>query len=192
MNILNVGYDSANYYLLEPEKTGLLVDTGWPGSLPRFAATLKRKGLGLQQVRYLLCTHYHPDHAGLAQELKAQGVRLIVLDRQLSGLSDLGRFMKPANHFQEISPQGNLQLTAAESRAFLRSLGLAGEIIYTPGHSDDSVSLLLDEGLAFTGDALTPTQVPASQDQVEKIWVALRSHGVKTVFPGHGPLIELC
>ena len=35
-----------------------------------------------------------------------------------------------------------------ESRAFLNAIGIDGELIHTPGHSDDSVSLLLDEGMA--------------------------------------------
>ena len=34
-----------------------------------------RKGtIPLQDIGYLLVTHYHPDHAGLAQELKARQV----------------------------------------------------------------------------------------------------------------------
>ncbi len=41
------------------------------------------------------------------------------------------------------------------SRAFLARIGILGEIISTPGHSDDSVTLILDQGVAFTGD-LTP------------------------------------
>jgi hypothetical protein len=31
-------------------------------------------------------------------------------------------------------------------------LGMESEIVPTPEHSDDSVSLILDEGMAFTGD----------------------------------------
>lgn len=31
-----------------------------------------------------------------------------------------------------------------------------GEILWTPGHSDDSVSLVLDSGIAFTGDLQPP------------------------------------
>lgn len=191
MNILNLGYDSANYYLLEPESAGLLVDIGWPGSLPRLLNVLKRKGLAFQKIKYLFCTHYHPDHAGLAQELKERGIRLVVLDNQFSGLAGLGAYMKPANNFQPITVHGNLKLKPEESRAFLGSIGLAGELIPSPGHSEDSVSLVLDDGLAFTGDALTPMQPEESQNLAAVLMNALRSRGVRTIYPGHGPAIQL-
>ncbi|MEP7346017.1 MAG: MBL fold metallo-hydrolase, partial [Gemmatimonadaceae bacterium] len=67
--IVNVGYDSTNYYVLGQGSSRLLVDVGWPNTLPKFMASLKRKDIVLEHIRYLLATHYHPDHAGLAQEL---------------------------------------------------------------------------------------------------------------------------
>ena len=35
MNIVNVGYASTNYYVLGASTNRLLVDVGWPGTLPR-------------------------------------------------------------------------------------------------------------------------------------------------------------
>jgi endoribonuclease LACTB2 len=152
MNIMIIGYDSTNYYLLEPDRTGLLIDVGWPGTMPKLFSILKRKGVAFQKIKYLLVTHYHPDHAGLAQEMKDQGVRLIVLDSQVVFIPILANYMKPKDHYQEISLEGNINLQADESRNFLRSIGVNGENIYTPGHSEDSVTLILDEGIALTGD----------------------------------------
>ena len=189
MNIIHVGYDSTNYYLLEPDTVGLLIDVGWPGTLPKLLSILKRKGVPFQKIRYLLITHYHPDHAGLAQEMKEQGVRLIVLDSQKPSIPALGRYMKPGIHYHEISLDGNVDLSADESRIFLLSIGVSGEIIYTPGHSEDSVTLILDEGIAFTGDLTPPMAVTEdSRRQVELSWAKIRSHRVKTIYPGHGPV----
>ena len=39
-----------------------------------------------------------------------------------------------------------------ESREFLRSIGIEGEIISTPSHSEDSISVILDCGDCFVGD----------------------------------------
>jgi endoribonuclease LACTB2 len=200
MNIVNVGYDSTNYYLLEPDlvksagqaTSGLLVDVGWPGTLPKLQDVCKRKGVVLQKIRYLLVTHYHPDHAGLAQELKELGIKLLVIDIQLPFIPTLARFMKPANHYVEISLDGNLVLKASESRKFLESIGIKGGIIETPGHSDDSVSLVVDNGFAFTGD-LRPAMAVMDQarSQTEQSWAKIRSLHVKTVYPGHGPVQKL-
>jgi ribonuclease/clavin/mitogillin len=192
MNILNVGYRSTNCYLLEPDRIGLLIDVGWPGTLPVLRNVLKKKGVSFQKVTYLLITHYHPDHAGLAQELKDQGVRLIVVDSQIASIPAMARYMKPRDHYQEISLYGNLNLAAAESRKFLMGIGISGEIISTPGHSEDSITLILDDGSAFTGDLTPPGHaVEDSRGEVERSWEKLRALNVKTIYPGHGPVRPL-
>ncbi len=189
MNIVNVGYNSTNYYLLEPDRTGLLIDVGWPGTLPKLLSILKRKGVAFQKIKYLLVTHYHPDHAGLAQEMKEQGVQLIVMDSQGAFIPTLAKYMKPKDHYREISLEGNIQLSADASRGFLRSIGVDGEIIYTLGHSDDSVTLILDEGIAFTGDLPNPNAMPGEPGgQIERSWARIRSFPVKTIYPAHGPV----
>jgi glyoxylase-like metal-dependent hydrolase (beta-lactamase superfamily II) len=139
-----------------------------------------------------LATHYHPDHAGLAQELKNLGLKLIVVALQVPAIPILKTHMKPSYNYFEISLKDNLVITLAESRAFLAKLGIQGEIIATPGHSDDSVTLITDEGAAFTGD-LTPPLM-AGEDNVQIIqasWDAIRARGAKTGYPGHGPSFKL-
>src|SRR5688572_9151715 len=94
MNIVNVGYDSTNYYLIETKIGNLLVDCGWPCTLPKFSAVLKRKGLSLDGIKYFLVTHFHPDHAGLTQELKNEGIKFVLLDCQISFIPQLTEFFK--------------------------------------------------------------------------------------------------
>jgi endoribonuclease LACTB2 len=188
MNIVNVGYDSTNYYVLGKSNPRLLIDTGWPGTLPKLLAILKRKDIPFAEIRYLLVTHYHPDHAGLAQELKAEGVRLIVVEGQSEGISNLKSYMKPKDGYVDITLHDNLELSLDESRSFLRSIGIAGTIIATPGHSDDSVTLVLDDGDAFTGDLPSPDFVDeSSSETVLQSWAKIRSYHAKMIYPGHGP-----
>jgi ribonuclease/clavin/mitogillin len=192
MNILNVGYGSTNYYLIGLSTTPLLIDVGWPGTLPKLLNIFKRKRVSLQDIKYLLITHYHPDHAGLAQEVKSKGIQLIVLENQRSFIPKLRRCMKPSNPYLEITLDDNLNLSFKDSRAFLLRLGIEGEIICTPGHSDDSISLILDEGIAFTGDL--PGSTWAREDsihQVELSWQRIQALDVKTIYPGHGPVRHL-
>ena len=196
MNIVNVGYDSTNYYVLSQDdpRRGrrLLVDVGWPGTIPRLLAQLRRKDIALRDISYLLVTHYHPDHAGLVQELRDRGMQLVILEMQLSAIPVLKMYMKPANHYIEISPHGCMVLTSDESRAFLAGIGIAGQIISTPGHSDDSVTLVLDEGAAFTGDLPSPDfAVEKAVEQVTRSWAAIRALNAQAVYPGHGPVRPL-
>ena len=38
------------------------------------------------------------------------------------------------------------------AEGFLSSIRISGEIVYTPSHSEDSISLILDDGSCFVGD----------------------------------------
>jgi len=71
LNIVNVGYDSTNYFVIETDKTKLLIDVGWPSTLPKLLHRLKRIGKKFSDITHLLITHYHPDHAGLARRLSS-------------------------------------------------------------------------------------------------------------------------
>jgi ribonuclease/clavin/mitogillin len=129
MAIVNVGYASTNYYAITAGRSYLLVDVGFPGTLPKLRHTLERAGITLRAVEHLFATHYHPDHAGLAPELQREGVRLIVLEPQLPSIPRLGQYMKPEHRFQPIALADCLVSSLAESRSLLRRLGLAGEMM---------------------------------------------------------------
>ena len=186
MNIVNVSYDSTNYYLIEFKSGKLLVDCGWPGTLPKFSAQLKRKGIALKEIKYLLVTHFHPDHAGLTQELKNQGIKFLLLDCQIDFIPQLTEFFKgKAYPYVEINQNDNRILKLEESRKFLAGIGLSGEILHTPGHSDDSITLILDDGFAFTGD-LHPSFMNIDDAKTRESWEKIYRHKITRIFPGHG------
>src|SRR5438105_11065831 len=150
--IVNVGYRSTNYWVIRAGRSRLLVDLGYPGTMGTMRANLERIGVPLNEIRYGLATHYHIDHAGLAQELKLAGVPLLLVDLQRAAIPAMKAATKPADKYVEITLDDNVMISLAEGRGLLEQIGIAGEILHTPGHSDDSVSLLLDDGSAFTGD----------------------------------------
>ena len=185
--IINVGYRSTNFWVVSAGKNRLLVDLGWPGKAAALFANLERMGVPLAEIRYGLATHYHIDHAGAAQDLKRRGVPLLVMEEQVAAIPLMKQWTKPADHYTEITTHDNVVITCAESRSLLAEIGIAGEILHTPGHSDDSVSLVLDIGCAFTGD-LTMESMVAEEDPaiVARSWQLLRNRGVTTIYAGHG------
>jgi ribonuclease/clavin/mitogillin len=189
VTIVNVGYRSTNYWVISAGTSRLLVDLGWPGSMGMMRSSLARKDVPLGEIRYGLATHYHIDHAGVAQELKLAGVPLLVLDVQVSAIPLMKTWTKPQDHYLEVTMHDNVVISCEESRSFLEDIGISGEILHTPGHSDDSVSLLLDNGSVFTGDLTAPQFIGLENPQIVKeSWRLLRARGAKRVYPGHGPV----
>jgi len=188
VSIVNVGYRSTNYWVVSAGTSRLLVDLGWPGTMGKLLWNLKRMGIPLAEIRYSLATHYHIDHAGLAQELKQAGIPLLVLPVQVSTIPLMKKWTKPQDNYVEITLNDNINITFAESREVLERISIPGEILHTPGHSNDSVSLLLDNGAAFTGD-LTLPEFTLERDAavVAASWQLLRQNGATQVYPAHGP-----
>ena len=187
--VVNVGYRSTNLYVVSAGTSRLLVDLGWPGTFGTLRANLRRTGVPLAELRYGLATHYHPDHAGLAQELKLAGVPLLVIAGQEDAIPLMKQWMKPQDRYVDITLHDNVMVPAEASRAVLAAIGIGGEIVRTPGHSDDSVSLLLDNGMVFTGD-LPPIERATDDESaaaVTRSWRDLEQRGAKHVYPGHGP-----
>jgi len=192
VTIVNVGYRSTNYWVVSAGKSRLLLDLGWPGTMGTMRANLDRMGVPLKEILYGLATHYHIDHAGLAQELKLAGIPLLVLDVQAAAIPLMKSWTKPQDHYVDITLQDNVVISFAESRALLGGIGIAGEVLHTPGHSDDSVSLLLDDGSVFTGDLTHPAFATEENAQtVAASWRLLRDRGAYRVYPGHGPVREM-
>ncbi len=166
----------------------VLVDTDWAGTLPLFYRCAKENGVDLKSVRYLIITHFHPDHMGIAQELADTGIRIVVFDEQRDYVHFSDRIFEKdkAVRFRPVDDSSVLYLTCAESREFLLHNGIAGEVISTIGHSNDSVSVLLDDGIAIVGDLYPLYSVPAYNDSVlEQSWNAILSRGIKCVHYAH-------
>ena len=190
VTIVNVGYRSTNYWVISAGAARVLVDIGWPGTLGTMKANLRRMGVPLREIRYALATHYHIDHAGLAEELKREGVPLLVIDLQLAAIPMMKTWTKPWDGYVEITMDGNVVISCAQSRQLLGEIGIAGEIVPTPGHSDHCVSLLLDDGSVFTGDL--PAEIYAFDNPVAwATWQFLRARGATRVYPAHGPIRAL-
>jgi glyoxylase-like metal-dependent hydrolase (beta-lactamase superfamily II) len=186
--MVTVTIRSTHYYLIDNGQGKLMVDAGWAGSLPALKSQLKRYTIDLAQIRYIMITHHHPDHAGLAQEIKrASQARLIILEKQIPFLENLSAFYAGKGLYVPIQIEAGDLVLKSSNRVDLNRIGIQGEIVETPGHSDDSVSLVLDSGMAFTGDLHLPDFVPdEARDATCQSWKKLLRLNVKTVYPAHG------
>ena len=80
-------------------------------------------------------------------------------------------------------------ISCEKSRKFLSSIGISGEIIHTPSHSADSISLIMDDGSCFVGD-LEPSEYLEAYDNNEALkndWDLIMYYNPKTIFFAHRP-----
>ena len=187
--MIKLKYGNTNTFFIPGDNGGLLVDTDVAGSLPRFFKAIKAAGIGFDEIKYVTATHFHPDHAGLIGELQKRGVKLAVFDVQrpyvhfADGIyeKDGARTYVPVDEFAAET------VPTDASRAFLKTLGIDGEVVPTPSHSKDSVSLVLDDGNCLVGD-LEPLSFAEGYPDPRSLkadWNAIMIHRPKKIYFAH-------
>ncbi len=178
---------STHTYLIDTGQGKFMVDTGWAGGLPEFMYQLRRYSISPEEIRYVMITHHHPDHAGLTQEVKqACGARLVILEQQIPFLERLHAYYQGQEAYRRLQVEAGDLVLSGDNRDALKRTGLRGQIIATPSHSDDSVSLVLDSGSAFVGDLQLPELNQGETFQAAcRSWQQLLDLNVQTVYPAH-------
>lgn len=194
MNIIKLSYQSVNFYLIPSDNGWVMIDTGWPGTFSQLLQLLNQHNISVNEINYLIITHFHPDHAGLTQNLKNLGTNLIVLDEQVPYIHKLNLFYKknPKANFIDITGSNCIVISEVASRSFLETIGIHGQLITTPGHSDDSISIILDSCCAFVGDLPSFFSLDEYDDLVlDDSWDMIMRQHVKMIYPGHGDPYEI-
>lgn len=194
MKIHELKYTNTNTYLIRGEKGTLLFDTGWAGTLPLFFRAMGEIGVPVQSIDYILISHFHPDHMGIAQEISDLGPKIAAADlqREFIHSADAVLLRSGRGSVSPIKDEKVRFLSLEESRSFLSELGLHGEILATPGHSDDSISLFLDSGELFVGDLNPLYELEAHKGtETERSWRKLLALKPKKIYYGHAKTADL-
>jgi hydroxyacylglutathione hydrolase len=210
IEIQTIGVGIVNRYLIHDE-SWMLIDPGIPYTTPMITRALKRLAVEPDWVKLILLTHGHVDHAGAAgavQELTGAKVAIHQRDRLLleRGQVAMPPLWMPGGRvlYAVLNPIARLlrfraaraDVVITDEGLSLVTFGIHGRVIYTPGHTAGSVSVLLDSGEAFVGDLIAgpswphqqPRLPPAGEDQ-DEMWASLRNllgQGARTIYPGHG------
>lgn len=91
-NIYYVGAEGVASYLITTPQGHILMDSGFPETVPHIQDSLNQLGFKLADVKILINSHAHYDHAGgLAQLKKLTGARLMIGEGDAKIISDGGR-----------------------------------------------------------------------------------------------------
>ena len=148
-----------------PGPSGLtLIDPGPTSSLPALESGLADHGLRLDEVRTLLLTHIHLDHAGATGTLLARlpAALAYVHERGAPHMMDPAKLLASATRLYGANMDrlwGEFRPVPADRLRVLRGgerLDLAGrtlEVAYTPGHASHHVGFFdMTTGIAYVGD----------------------------------------
>lgn len=188
MTVRELNYSKTNTYLIEGDSGKLLFDTGWAGSFRSFCTAMGDLDIPVQSIDYILISHFHPDHMGIVQEIADVGPVIIVTDVQKEFIhSSDSIFEKEADlGYKPIDDAGVIFLRIEDSRDFLARLGISGQIMHTPGHSDDSISLCLDSGALFVGDLNPLYELELYKNtQIGESWEKLLTLKPNVIYYGH-------
>lgn len=186
--VVELKYGNTNTYLIRGDGKYILFDTDWAGTFEKFCKSLKGKRVNVQDIEYLFISHFHPDHMGIAEQIANLGVKIVICDVQQNFVhsSDAIFLKETGKKFVPINEAKAVSLAIGDSRLFLKEAGIEGEIIYTPGHSDDSISLWLDDGSLLVGDLNPLYELPLHKGtQIGDTWENLLERKPSIIYYGH-------
>jgi glyoxylase-like metal-dependent hydrolase (beta-lactamase superfamily II) len=210
----------SSIFLIPCQGGYLQVDTGYEHDYPIYRRNLARLGIALENIQYLVLTHHHDDHAGFLNELTRDTSITIIAHEQVGTLLKSGKNDKTRGggyingfiklvadlkmrldpHWTLTFPSFTLRendiLLSGDDNQLLRQLGIAGEILYTPGHCVDHISIVLDNGEAFCGDSAANfllwagtrycTVFMTDMDEAYRSWQKMLNAGAQVIYPSHG------
>jgi glyoxylase-like metal-dependent hydrolase (beta-lactamase superfamily II) len=156
-----------NCHLVVSEQGCILVDAGLPGSEHKIKRALKSQGLTSKDIKLIVITHAHVDHAGSAARVRElSGAPILAHEGDLDyylqkkkmtfcSTGWFGRvFFRTGLILKPYEPFTPDILMHAGDVLDLGAYGFEGVAIPTPGHTAGSVSLQLASGDAMVGDLL--------------------------------------
>jgi hydroxyacylglutathione hydrolase len=149
-------------FLLKGDRS-ILIDTGRPRDFTAIERAMERHGVAPRDLALILHTHGHWDHAGSTAQLRRltkAPIAIHAADAPMLRRGDNG-VLRPAGlsarlfrRLLDRSYPGIEPDMLIESEIDLSEFGVAARVVFTPGHTAGSISVLTSAGEAVVGDLL--------------------------------------
>ncbi len=204
--IIQVLSGRSNVFLLTNEITNILIDTSQ--GFMWYTLQKRLEKLGIDKIDLLILTHSHFDHAANASRIKEKYSAKVIIH------SSEDRYLAAGDN---VLPTGTnafagfiVKALAKQFRSFTRYqpcksdytfddtydlsvFGFNAYLMHTPGHTQGSISLIIDDEVALVGDTMFGvfcwTVFPpfaSDQNQLLDSWEKLLRTKCKVFIPSHG------
>ncbi|MCP4541044.1 MAG: MBL fold metallo-hydrolase [Chloroflexi bacterium] len=204
--VLTLSLGHFNTYLIQTDDGYILVDTGMAGDDKVLEQAISEAGINPQDINLIIITHAHPDHVGSVARMKEITGADVLCHEYAAPLLRAGKASPIIAHdlvgkfLNIVTPRTYPSVepdVVFQDEFDLTEYGIDGRVIHTPGHTQDSATIILGNGEMLLGDLVRETdgkihigRFYEDTNVLTQSLETLATHNASKIYMSHGTSLD--